>query len=202
MLLQPAQEVDTRIVDDVRNFLFGHPGAGGFDLTSLNIQRGRIMVWRATMIIENYGLGRATDFTDITAGDLELAALFSSVYGGDIDARLISGLVGWPNNTITVVWLVKPFGEFWRISLLACVMATGLRFLNAAEMEDLLMIDPVLFEQHAILTMILSNEIPVMPNAGDYVYVTSTGARPRNAGIASLGMIRLLLRLYVFDSRF
>ena len=29
------------IVDDVRNFLFGPPGAGGLDLASLNIQRGR-----------------------------------------------------------------------------------------------------------------------------------------------------------------
>lgn len=38
---QTAQAVDTMVVDDVRNFLFGAPGAGGFDLASLNIQRGR-----------------------------------------------------------------------------------------------------------------------------------------------------------------
>ncbi|MEZ5452066.1 MAG: peroxidase family protein [Thiothrix sp.] len=38
---QTAQAVDTMIVDDVRNFLFGQPGEGGFDLASLNIQRGR-----------------------------------------------------------------------------------------------------------------------------------------------------------------
>ncbi|MCA9072969.1 MAG: peroxidase, partial [Planctomycetaceae bacterium] len=36
-----AQELDNQVVDDVRNFLFGPPGAGGFDLASLNIQRGR-----------------------------------------------------------------------------------------------------------------------------------------------------------------
>ena len=36
-----AQEIDTQVVDDVRNFLFGPPGAGGFDLAALNIQRGR-----------------------------------------------------------------------------------------------------------------------------------------------------------------
>jgi hypothetical protein len=36
-----AQEVDLLVVDDVRNFLFGPPGAGGFDLPALNIQRGR-----------------------------------------------------------------------------------------------------------------------------------------------------------------
>jgi len=38
---QVAQAVDPLIIDDVRNFLFGPPGAGGFDLATLNIQRGR-----------------------------------------------------------------------------------------------------------------------------------------------------------------
>jgi hypothetical protein len=38
---QRCQELDVLVVDDVRNFLFGAPGQGGFDLASLNIQRGR-----------------------------------------------------------------------------------------------------------------------------------------------------------------
>lgn len=38
---QVCQEVDSFVIDDVRNFLFGDPGMGGFDLVSLNIQRGR-----------------------------------------------------------------------------------------------------------------------------------------------------------------
>jgi peroxidase len=38
---QQAQEVDNKVVDAVRNFLFGDPGEGGFDLASANIQRGR-----------------------------------------------------------------------------------------------------------------------------------------------------------------
>jgi hypothetical protein len=38
---QMAQETDAKVVDEVRNLLFGPPGAGGFDLASLNIQRGR-----------------------------------------------------------------------------------------------------------------------------------------------------------------
>ena len=37
----PASELDSKIVGSVRNFLFGAPGQGGFDLASLNIQRGR-----------------------------------------------------------------------------------------------------------------------------------------------------------------
>jgi peroxidase len=38
---QTAQELDGMIIDEVRNFLFGAPGAGGLDLASLNLQRGR-----------------------------------------------------------------------------------------------------------------------------------------------------------------
>jgi len=38
---QTAQRVDPFLIDDVRNFLFGPPGSGGFDLAALNIQRGR-----------------------------------------------------------------------------------------------------------------------------------------------------------------
>ncbi|MEO0341320.1 MAG: peroxidase family protein, partial [Bacteroidota bacterium] len=32
---------DAKLIDDVRNFLFGPPGAGGLDLASININRGR-----------------------------------------------------------------------------------------------------------------------------------------------------------------
>ncbi len=38
---QVCQDLDHLVIDDVRNFLFGAPGAGGFDLASLNLQRGR-----------------------------------------------------------------------------------------------------------------------------------------------------------------
>ncbi|MEM9381091.1 MAG: peroxidase family protein [Planctomycetota bacterium] len=38
---QRAQELDVMVVEDVRSFLFGPPGAGGLDLPSLNLQRGR-----------------------------------------------------------------------------------------------------------------------------------------------------------------
>lgn len=38
---QICQELDEKVVNDVRNLLFGAPGSGGFDLASLNIQRGR-----------------------------------------------------------------------------------------------------------------------------------------------------------------
>jgi hypothetical protein len=41
MAEQVQQSMDSRVIDDVRNFLFGPPGAGGLDLASININRGR-----------------------------------------------------------------------------------------------------------------------------------------------------------------
>lgn len=38
---QVQQRFDSKIVDDIRNFLFGKPGQGGFDMAAINIQRGR-----------------------------------------------------------------------------------------------------------------------------------------------------------------
>ncbi len=41
MAAQVQQGMDAKVVDDVRNFLFGPPGAGGLDLAAININRGR-----------------------------------------------------------------------------------------------------------------------------------------------------------------
>jgi len=41
MAVQVQQTFDAKVVDDVRNFLFGPPGAGGLDLAAININRGR-----------------------------------------------------------------------------------------------------------------------------------------------------------------
>jgi peroxidase len=41
LALGRAQELDEWIIDDMRDMLFGPPGAGGLDLAALNIQRGR-----------------------------------------------------------------------------------------------------------------------------------------------------------------
>ncbi len=62
-----AQEVDPYIIDDVRNFLFGPPGSGGFDLACLNLQRGRdhgLPSYNDVRVA--YGLSPAVAFADIT----------------------------------------------------------------------------------------------------------------------------------------
>ena len=77
---QHAQEVDPYVIDDVRNFLFGPPGAGGFDLASLNIQRGRdhgLPSYNDARIA--MGLLPATTFADITS-DKHLQQRLSDAY--------------------------------------------------------------------------------------------------------------------------
>lgn len=78
---QLAQELDAQVVDDVRNFLFGPPGAGGLDLVSLNIQRGRDHgLADYNSVREDLGLDPVVSFSQITS-DLELAAALEATYG-------------------------------------------------------------------------------------------------------------------------
>ncbi len=79
-----AQEIDLMVVDDVRNFLFGPPGAGGLDLASLNIQRGRDQGLPDYNTLRNaYGLTQAVNWADITS-DVALQAALAALYG-DVD---------------------------------------------------------------------------------------------------------------------
>ena len=84
---QECQRIDPFVVDDVRNFLFGPPGAGGFDLASLNIQRGRDHGLPSyNDLREAYGQGRARSFEDVSS-DPEIQNRLSSTYESvdDID---------------------------------------------------------------------------------------------------------------------
>jgi peroxidase len=82
---QPCQAVDPQVVDDVRNFLFGPPGSGGFDLASLNIARGRDHgIPGYNDLREAYGLGRVESFDEITRDEARRQALFAAY--GDVDA--------------------------------------------------------------------------------------------------------------------
>ncbi|MBI2825079.1 MAG: peroxidase [Planctomycetia bacterium] len=77
----PASEIDNTIVNSVRNFLFGPPGAGGLDLASLNIQRGRDHgLADYNSVRQAYGLAKVTDFSQITS-DPEVQAQLKQLYG-------------------------------------------------------------------------------------------------------------------------
>ena len=78
---QVAQEVDSLLIDGVRNLLFGPPGSGGFDLASLNIQRGRdhgLADLNQTRI--DYGLPPLQSFADINA-DPDIQQGLTEAYG-------------------------------------------------------------------------------------------------------------------------
>ena len=91
---QVCQQVDNFIIDDVRNFLFGTPGAGGFDLASLNIQRGRDHGLPSyNDVRESYGLARKETFAEIT-NDTNKQNALASVYESTDDIDLwVGGLV-------------------------------------------------------------------------------------------------------------
>lgn len=76
-----CQESDNKFVDDIHNFLFTLPGAGGKDLITLNIERARDFgIPDYNAIREAYGLQRVTKFSQITSNKT-LAAQLESVYG-------------------------------------------------------------------------------------------------------------------------
>lgn len=87
---QLAQEVDPFVVDDVRNFLFGPPGAGGLDLPALNMQRGRDHGLPGYNDIRAaLGRPRAASFADVSSS-AEVQTRLAQVYSGvdDVDAWL------------------------------------------------------------------------------------------------------------------
>lgn len=81
--VQKAQELDFKVIDDVRNFLFGVPGGGGLDLISLNFQRARDLgLPDFNTVRADFGLPRYTSFSQITKDPLlasQLQQLFGSI---------------------------------------------------------------------------------------------------------------------------
>ncbi len=94
---QPAQRVDSQIIDDVRNFLFGEPGAGGFDLAALNIQRGRDHGLPSYNDVRAaFGFDRTEDFAQVTQ-DPETQARLAAVYSSPDEIDLwVGGLAEDP----------------------------------------------------------------------------------------------------------
>ncbi|MFN8383824.1 MAG: peroxidase family protein [Anaerolineales bacterium] len=113
-----AQEIDTIVVDDVRNFLFGAPGQGGFDLASLNIQRGRdhgIADYNTVRVA--YGLPRITSFEQITS-DASLQASLAATYGSVDNIDLwIGGLAEdhLPNSSVGATFTAIIVDQFTRL---------------------------------------------------------------------------------------
>jgi hypothetical protein len=82
---QKAQEIDNLVVDDVRNFLFENVDGVGFDLASLNIQRGRDHgLPDYNTVRQAYGLERVESFEEISSNP-EVQAKLKEAYDDDYD---------------------------------------------------------------------------------------------------------------------
>lgn len=91
-----AQEVDTKVVDALRNFLFTNVEEDpGFDLIALNIQRGRDHALpKFNEIRELFGIRKARTFRGITR-DTETARRLSTAYDRDVNSvEAFPGLLG------------------------------------------------------------------------------------------------------------
>ena len=87
MATQVQQDFDCKMVDDLRNFLFGQPGAGGLDLAAINIQRGRdrgLPDYNTVRV--DFGMERITSFSELTT-NLAVNQVFADLYQdiNDID---------------------------------------------------------------------------------------------------------------------
>jgi len=87
MSTQVQQEFDCKMVDDLRNFLFGPPGAGGLDLAAINIQRGRERgLADYNTVRQDMGLSLLNNFSELS-NDNSLNREMEELYGdvNDID---------------------------------------------------------------------------------------------------------------------
>lgn len=78
------QDFDCKVIDDLRNFLFGQPGSGGLDLVALNINRGRDRgLPDYNTVRSDFGLSTIQSFNELTSDPLMNQAL-ARTYGNDL----------------------------------------------------------------------------------------------------------------------
>lgn len=81
MSSQLQQKLDLKLVDDVRNYLFGKPNLGGLDLAAINIMRSRERgLPDYNTIRADFGLERIKDFNEIS-DDKDLVNKMKFLYG-------------------------------------------------------------------------------------------------------------------------
>ena len=91
LFAQSAEAIDLKVLDELRNTLFGPPGSGGIDLAAVDIERGRdvgLPDYNQARI--DFGLPPVTSFAEITS-DPDIQAALEAVYG---DVNNIDVIVG------------------------------------------------------------------------------------------------------------
>lgn len=110
MATQVQQEFDCKVIDDVRNFLFGAPGSGGLDLAAININRGRERgLSDYNTLRASLGMPRLSSFSELTDDEedaLAMQDLFGSIDNVDpwvgmlAEPHIDEGLFG---NLVTTI---------------------------------------------------------------------------------------------------
>ena len=166
---QQANEIDPFVVNDVRNFLFGPPGSGGFDLASLNLQRGRDHgLGSYNEIRSALGLGVASSFADITS-DVGIQNKLASVYQSvnDVDVW-IGGLAedSFRDSIVGELFYTILKDQFLRLR-------DGDRFFYLQELEHLSLLQPIVgnIDRTTLADIILRNTSIV--DLQDNVFLTS-----------------------------
>ncbi len=171
LCLQRCQELDELVVDEVRNFLFGAPGAGGLDLASLNIQRGRDHGLPSYAAMRRHlGLRPVRRFQDInprggTAS--RLAAVYASPeevdlwVGGLAEAKRPGAMVG----PVFATLLVEQFTR----------LRDGDRFWYQAYLPKSL----VRMVEHQTLSVILRRNTALGDEIRDQAFLAPVRAAPR-----------------------
>jgi RHS repeat-associated protein len=105
LIATPAQRLDNQVIDEVRNFLFGPPGAGGLDLAAMNIQRARDMGLPGyNQARRDVGLPTVTSFAQISS-DPAVQARLQSIYS---DVEQVDAWVGGISEDHVAGALVGP----------------------------------------------------------------------------------------------
>lgn len=164
---QVCQDLDVYVVDDVRNFLFGAPGSGGFDLASLNIQRGRdhgLPGYNAARV--DMGLPAVADFSEITS-DRQIQSRLAEVYDSVDDIDLWVG--GLAEDDVQGAMVGPLFFEILRLQFE--VLRDGDRFWyqralsprEIAAVEDTRLVD--IIRRNTEITNEMGNDVFRIPGA-------------------------------------
>ncbi|MEO0974103.1 MAG: peroxidase family protein [Pseudomonadota bacterium] len=153
---QPHQRIDPQLVDDVRNLLFVQPSSGGFDLASLNIQRGRDHGFAGyNEVRAALGLRLKESFADISSSP-EVVARLASVYddvddidlwvGGLAEDPVADGQVGELFRSILVDQFrrLRDGDRFWYERSLT---ASELRVIESLRLSDIIRLNTEVGEE-------------------------------------------------------
>ena len=182
MAQQVEQDMDGKVVDDVRNFLFGPPqlGLGGLDLAAININRGRERgLPDFNSIRVDLGLPAYTDFSQITSDQevvTALAGLYTDVNDIDpwvgmlVESHMTDALFG---ETVMAV-MVQQFQALRDGDRFFFKNDPGLSSTEKTEILNTTFYDIIM--RNTNLTFMQPNVFEAMPH--DSICVTNTGSLP------------------------